>query len=146
MTTVCLVPFSSVPDIIRPNSALNFHKWPSKCVKIVYHTFCWCRNILFFFRKSKKSVSFRKLWTFKNSRPRLKANKLTHASKTKYILFRKKTKVLVCDSLKLFIKIKEIDRIGAGCKNESFKFVGIHLDENLTWNHHLSSVCIMREI
>ena len=70
-----------------------------------------------------------------------KANKLTlNASKTKYILFRKKTKVLVCDSLKLFIENKEIDRIGAGCKNESFKFVGIHLDENLTWNHHLKAV------
>jgi len=27
---------------------------------------------------------------------------------------------------------KEIDRLGAGCKNESFNFVGIHLDENLT--------------
>ena len=37
---------------------------------------------------------------------------------------------------KLFMGNKEIDRLGAGCKNESFKFVGIHLDENLTWNHH----------
>ena len=71
-----------------------------------------------------------------------KANKLTlNASKTKYIiLFRKKTKVLVCDSLKLLIENKEIDRIGAGCKNESFKFVRIHIDESLTWNHHLRAV------
>jgi len=62
-----------------------------------------------------------------------KANKLTlNASKTKYILFRKKTKVLVGDSFKLFIENKEINRIGAGCKNESFKFVGIHLDETPT--------------
>ena len=29
---------------------------------------------------------------------------------------------------------------GSGCKNESFKFVGIHLDENLTWNHHVKAV------
>ena len=35
---------------------------------------------------------------------------------------------------------KEIDRLGAGCKNESFNFVGIHLDENLTWNHHVKVV------
>ena len=27
-----------------------------------------------------------------------------------------------------------------GCKNESFKFVGVHLDENLNWNHHLKAV------
>ena len=25
-------------------------------------------------------------------------------------------------------------------KNESFKFVGVHLDENLNWNHNLKSV------
>ena len=25
-------------------------------------------------------------------------------------------------------------------KNESFKFVDVHLDENLNWNHHLKSV------
>ena len=52
----------------------------------------------------------------------------------------KKTKVLRCESLKLFIQNKEIDRIGAGCKNESFKFVGIHLDENLSWNHHHKAI------
>ena len=70
-----------------------------------------------------------------------KANKLTlNAYKTKYILFRKKIKVLVGESRKLYIENKEINRIGAGCKNESFKFVGIHLDENLTWNHHVKAV------
>ena len=53
--------------------------------------------------------------------------------------FQKENKiVLVGDSLKLFIENKEIDRIGAGCKNECFKFVGIHLDE--TWNHHVKAV------
>ena len=57
-----------------------------------------------------------------------------------YFLFRKITKVLVGDSLKLFIQSKEIEDIGAGCKNESFKFVGIHLDENITWNHHVKAV------
>ena len=48
--------------------------------------------------------------------------------------------VLIGDPLKLFIENKEIDRIVAGGKNESFKFVRIHLDENLTWNHHLRAV------
>ena len=46
------------------------------------------------------------------------ANKITlHASKTKSTLFRKKTKVLVDDLLKLFIENDEIDRIGVGCRN-----------------------------
>jgi len=35
---------------------------------------------------------------------------------------------------------KDIERVGTGCKNESFKFVGVHLDENLNWNHHLKAV------
>ena len=48
---------------------------------------------------------------------------ILNASKTKFKLFRKKTKVLVGDSLKLFIKNKEIDRIGPGCKNESFDYI-----------------------
>ena len=43
-------------------------------------------------------------------------------------------------SLKLLIDNKDIERVGTGCKNESFKFVGVHLDENLNWNHHLKSV------
>ena len=65
-----------------------------------------------------------------------KTNKLTlNASKTKCILLRKKTKVLVDDSLKLYIENRKIDKISAGCKNESFRF-----DENLTWNHHLKAV------
>ena len=56
------------------------------------------------------------------------------------IYFSERKKVLVGDSIKLFIENKEIDKIGAGCINESFKLVGIHLDENLTWNHHVKAV------
>ena len=36
--------------------------------------------------------------------------------------------------------IKDIERVGTGCKNEYFKFVGVHSDENLNWNHHLKVV------
>ena len=70
-----------------------------------------------------------------------KANKLTlNITKTKYILFRKKQQIVDFDSLELAIDNKDIERIGLGCKNESFKFVGIHLDEHLTWNNHVKSV------
>lgn len=34
----------------------------------------------------------------------------------------------------------KIDRIGAGCKEESFKFLGHLVDEDLSWTHHIASV------
>ena len=70
-----------------------------------------------------------------------KANKLTlNISKTKYMLFRKKTTNIDFSNLKLLIEGKEIDRIGQGCKEDSFKFVGINLDEFLTWEQHTKYV------
>ena len=56
-----------------------------------------------------------------------KANKLTlNASKTKYILFKNKKEDVSITLLKLQIDNKDIERVGTGCKNESFKFVGVH--------------------
>ena len=70
-----------------------------------------------------------------------KANKLTlNVSKTKYILFRKKSQNINFSDLKLTIDDEQIDRIGHGCREESFKFVGIHLDELLTWDFHAKHV------
>ena len=67
-----------------------------------------------------------------------KANRLTlNASKTKYIIFRKKSQTIDFTNLHLRIENQHIDRIGIGCKEESFKFVGIHLDEHLSWNFHV---------
>ena len=65
-----------------------------------------------------------------------------NASKTKYIhiLFKNKKEDLSITSLKLQIDNKDIERVGTGCKNESFKFVVVQLDENLNWNHHLKAV------
>ena len=34
-----------------------------------------------------------------------------------------------------------IERIGQGCKEEYFKFVGIRLDEFLTWDYHSKHIC-----
>ena len=48
-----------------------------------------------------------------------------------YILFKNKNEDVSITSLKLQIDNKDIERVGTGCKNESFKFVGVHLDENL---------------
>ena len=40
----------------------------------------------------------------------------------------------------LFIGGEAISRVGEGCKEKSFKFLGHHLDENLTWNYHVNHV------
>ena len=66
-----------------------------------------------------------------------KANMLTlNTSKTKYILFRHKSLAVNFSNITLKIENETIDRIGAGCQEESFKFVGIHLDEFLSWEVH----------
>ena len=59
-----------------------------------------------------------------------------HLKLSKFSSKRKKEDVNII-SLKLLIDNKDIERVGTGSKNESFKFVGVHLDENLNWNHHL---------
>ena len=70
-----------------------------------------------------------------------KANKLTlNTSKTKYILFRKPNMKVNFDNLKLYIDNCTIERIGAGCNDNSFKFVGVKIDEFLQWKDHITSV------
>ena len=70
-----------------------------------------------------------------------KANKLTlNVSKTKYMLFRKSSQVVDFTNLEIKLDGKSIDRIGEDCKDNYFKFVGIKLDEHLTWCHHLNHV------
>ena len=49
----------------------------------------------------------------------------------------KKSQTIDFTNLHLRIENQHIDRIGIGCKEESFKFVGIHLDEHLSWNFHV---------
>ena len=77
----------------------------------------------------------------KKASVRFKANKLTlNVSKTKFILFRKKSMKVDFSNLSLKIGDEEIERIGTDYKTNFFKFVGIHLDEHLTWEHHIKHV------
>ena len=70
-----------------------------------------------------------------------RANKLTlNVSKTKFILFRKPNMNVDFLNLSLNIESQQIDRIGKNCKETSFKFVGHHLDEFLTWENHIKHV------
>ena len=35
---------------------------------------------------------------------------------------------------------QNVERIGNNCSTKSFKFVGVHLDEYVTWEHHINHV------
>ena len=70
-----------------------------------------------------------------------KANKLTlNVSKTKFILFRKKNMIVDLSEFKLKIGNENVERIGSDCKQTYFKFVGLLLDEYLTWDSHINNV------
>lgn len=68
-----------------------------------------------------------------------KANKLTlNISKTKYILFRRSNMYADFPNLSLSIDNCPIERIGIGCNESSFKFVGVKIDEFLSWKDHIT--------
>ena len=69
------------------------------------------------------------------------SNKLTlNVSKTKYILFRSKTMAVDFSMLKLKIGDENIERIGSTCDTKYFKFVGLRLEEYLTWEYQINHV------
>jgi exonuclease III len=70
------------------------------------------------------------------------ANKLClNVKKTKYILFRSSLSNPQLINEHLFINGEEVDRIGNHQKEKSFKFLGIHIDETLSWKYHIQKVC-----
>ena len=70
------------------------------------------------------------------------ANKLTlNVSKTRYLIFRSKKMSITHLSNSLRIGNENIERVGEGCKEETFKFVGLNLDEHLSWQQHVNYVC-----
>ncbi len=69
------------------------------------------------------------------------ANKLSlNAKKTKYIMIRPKHKKYDLKQFSMHIDNIPLDRIGNDCIDKSTKFLGMHIDENLTWKHHITEV------
>ena len=69
------------------------------------------------------------------------ANKLSlNAKKTKYIILRPQSKKCAVENKNIVIDGVSLERIGNDCVANSTKFLGICLDENLTWKHHTASV------
>ena len=63
-----------------------------------------------------------------------------NANKTKYIVIKPKHKK--CDLNGLSISIDKIPllRIGNDCDEKAAKFLGLYIDEHLTWKHHIAHV------
>ena len=69
------------------------------------------------------------------------ANKLTlNAHKTKYTILRSKYKKTSLAKLTLSINGTQLIRIGDDCEETSAKFLGIYIDEHITWQKHINNV------
>jgi hypothetical protein len=69
------------------------------------------------------------------------ANKLClNESKTKYIVIRPSHMRPDLKELNITINGTQLDRIGNDCKEKSSKFLGIHIDENLTWKYRNNQI------
>jgi len=70
------------------------------------------------------------------------ANKLClNVNKTKYIVFRPSSTFKNLDNKYININDQVLERIGNDATITSFKFLGIHLEETLTWKHHIENLC-----
>ena len=69
------------------------------------------------------------------------ANKLSlNANKTKYIVIRPKHRRCDLDNMNVLINDIPLNRIGQNCVDTSVKFLGICIDEHLTWKNHIQQV------
>ena len=70
------------------------------------------------------------------------ANRLClNVKKTKYILFRPGNIRIENPNLKIEINHEPIDRISHTGDETSFKFLGLHIDETLSWKYHAQKLC-----
>ena len=73
------------------------------------------------------------------------SNLLTlHVQKTNLMIFAPPNKKLqnnIDQELSLSLDGEKIDRVGTGCQNNHVKFVGLSIDDKLSWEVHIKNIC-----
>ena len=70
------------------------------------------------------------------------ANKLClNVKKTKYILFRPNVTVPKSNTNCIMLNGQKVVQIRHKLNEKSFKFLGVHIDETLSWKYQINSVC-----
>ena len=71
-----------------------------------------------------------------------RSNKLClNVKKTKYILFRPTIAYPQFITEQIYVNGQEVERIGNNQNEKAFQFLGIYIDETLTWKYHIEKVC-----
>ena len=60
---------------------------------------------------------------------------------TKYILFRPRNYTTNISQNRIYLNGEEVDQVSNINNETSFKFLGLHVDESLTWKYHVKKVC-----
>ena len=70
------------------------------------------------------------------------ANRLClNVKKTKYMLFRPRNYTTNISHNRIYLNGEEVDQSSNTNNETSFKFLGLHVDESLTWKYHVKKVC-----
>lgn len=78
----------------------------------------------------------------KNLTDWFRANRLClNVKKTKYILFNPSHSQIITGNNQIILNDSPVDRIGQNETVKSFKFLGIHIDEHLSWKYHVEKLC-----
>ena len=108
-------------------------------------TLCFADDTTISFSSSNIPELFRQMnLELYNLNQWFRANKLClNINKTKYIIFGPtiSQQIKSFPDLTLMIDNQRIDRIGRSEKSKSFKFLGIYIDENLSWQYHFEKIC-----
>ena len=91
------------------------------------------KNVSVLYEKANQELRKASIW--------FACNKLTlNISKTKYMIFRPKSVHVDLKPLTIEIDNIILERIGKDCKTKFYKFVGLNIDDNLSWEHHIQKV------
>ncbi len=93
------------------------------------------------------SADIDSLYTLMNSELKkldcwFRANRLClNVKKTKYILFRPGNMYIDTENRNITLNNQTVDQICHTGTEKSFKFLGLYIDETLSWKHHIQKIC-----